>query len=203
MNFNLSLFLEAGKSKSSSIVIYRYEQCVLRYDQTNFFSIMQTGGIYWCNPYNVTDQQQFNMVLGNFFNTLSSNAANSSQMFAFGHVNYTDPPDLYGHAECTRDLSKEDCYSCLQYAVARILILCAPSQGGSYYGSSCRVRYEIFPFYNVSAVPNAAAPPPPPFPAAPPPTPTAVLPPTPTVAPPPSSHTNYGKSISQQLMLHI
>jgi Salt stress response/antifungal len=173
---------------------YRYDECFLHYSNKNFFSTMRYFGYYWCGSQNATDPQQFSTILGQLVNTLVSEAASSSKMFAAGFVNYTNFNKLYGVALCTRDLSKEDCYQCLQGCVENIPFYCDGRLGGRFYGESCNLRYQLSIFYNTSAVPNAAAPAPEPAPA-----------PTVPAVPPPAGKTSKGndngKSISRRHIL--
>jgi Salt stress response/antifungal len=100
--------------------------------------------------------------------TLISKAANSPKFFAAGFVNYTSFNKLYGLVQCTRDLTKEDCNTCLKNTTFYIPSYCGINTGGRLFGSTCIIQYDAtYLFYNASAVPNAAAPPPPPPPSSP------------------------------------
>ncbi|XP_020080795.1 cysteine-rich receptor-like protein kinase 10 isoform X3 [Ananas comosus] len=138
-----------------------YDNCMLRYDNLSFFSEVDNSFyVYMRNPNNVTEPQLFGNLLGQLMDTLTVTAARSPQMFAFGEVNFTKSNKLYGMAQCTRDLDSIDCYRCLTDYVGFIPSCCDGMQGGRVFGSSCVIRYELYQFYNVSAVQNMAAPPP-------------------------------------------
>ncbi|XP_044482996.1 cysteine-rich receptor-like protein kinase 10 isoform X2 [Mangifera indica] len=94
----------------------------------------------------------------------TAEAVNTSKMFATRKVNLDVSRTLYGLVQCTPDLSKFDCNSCLEAAFSYL----RTSQVGSRVLSpSCIVRYELYPFYNETeplAPPPLLSPPPPPIP---------------------------------------
>ncbi|OIT35706.1 cysteine-rich receptor-like protein kinase 10 [Nicotiana attenuata] len=84
--------------------------------------------------------------------------------FATKEANFSSPEKLYTLAQCTPDLSDSSCDRCLSTAIGNL-----PrhgSRGGRVLLPSCNVRYELYSFYNVTAV---ALPPPPPVRLSPPP----------------------------------
>lgn len=90
-------------------------------------------------------------------NNLITQAVNSSnQMFAAGYVDDAGSASkkLYGLVQCTRDLSKDECYWCLQEFVTRIPAYCYGKFGGRLLGTTCSVRYESYMFYNSTAASN-------------------------------------------------
>ncbi|XP_039131121.1 putative receptor-like protein kinase At4g00960 [Dioscorea cayenensis subsp. rotundata] len=61
---------------------------------------------------------------------------------------------------CTRDLSKEDCNTCLSSYIPQIKNLGnGHQQGGVLLGMSCYLRFEVYPFYNFSAINADTSPP--------------------------------------------
>ncbi|GJN14795.1 hypothetical protein PR202_gb01656 [Eleusine coracana subsp. coracana] len=77
---------------------------------------------------------------------------NNPRMFAAGAVDHTPLVKIYGMAQCTGDLGGDDCYSCLDRAVAYIPTYWGRKQGGQAILWSCFVRFESAIFYNVHAV---------------------------------------------------
>ncbi|KAG6528957.1 hypothetical protein ZIOFF_011149 [Zingiber officinale] len=150
---------ECPKGMSSTIW---YDICMLRYSNTNFFSAADTVyKVYERNVNNASDLQIFNQQLGNLMNSLATEAARSpSKLFAAGSANLTSFTKVYGLVQCTRDLSADDCYRCLLDSVGSIPSLCDGKQGCKVYGQSCRLRYEMAPFYNISATDVASSSPP-------------------------------------------
>jgi hypothetical protein len=133
-----------------------FDQCFLRYSNTNFFSISGQVLYGYCNLNDVVNPPQYNSILGQLMNTLVTQAVNNSnQMFAAGFTNVANSNNrLYSLVQCTRDLSKGDCYQCLQEFVKAIPNYCYGKFGGRLLGTSCSIRYESYLFYNDTAVPN-------------------------------------------------
>ncbi|XP_027171286.1 cysteine-rich receptor-like protein kinase 25 [Coffea eugenioides] len=175
------------------VAIVWYEQCFLRFsDQTIFSKAAFTPGYSLYNPKNITGSvsYQFGMDLGNLLNQAANQAADDTwgKKFAVQEGNISlqsaDQPadqarNLYTLAECTPDLSADDCKSCLRKAIEEL-----PSYGffggipigGRLLFPSCSIRYELYRFYNTassapplspklhvpaSPPPNSAPPPPP------------------------------------------
>ncbi|KAF3339377.1 cysteine-rich repeat secretory protein 38-like protein [Carex littledalei] len=133
-----------------------FDQCFLRYSNTNFFSIRGRVLYGYCNLNEVVNPPQYNTILAQLMNTLITQAVNhSNQMFAAGFTNVASPSNkLYGLVHCTQDLSRDDCYLCLQEFVKAIPDYCYGKFGGRLLGTSCGIRYESYKFYNNTAVPN-------------------------------------------------
>ncbi|XP_042463270.1 putative receptor-like protein kinase At4g00960 [Zingiber officinale] len=129
-----------------------YNRCMLRYSSTNFFSYYSTTqNFYQLDPSNETDPQVFNEHLGNLMNSLANAARASTRLFAAGNMSFTSFTNIYGLVQCTRDLPADECYNCLLNGIADIPNMCHERLGCKVLGQSCYVRYETFPFFNVSA----------------------------------------------------
>ncbi|XP_020092541.1 cysteine-rich receptor-like protein kinase 10 isoform X2 [Ananas comosus] len=137
-----------------------YDSCMLRYNNISIFSVLDSSfNICMPTPAKVSTQPQlFDNLLGRLMDNLTVTAAQSPEMFAFGEVNFTESNKIYGMAQCTRDLYSVDCYRCLRTFVEDILSCCDGNQGGRVLGRNCVLRYELYQFYNASALQNAAAP---------------------------------------------
>ncbi|XP_049936333.1 uncharacterized protein LOC116263652 [Nymphaea colorata] len=155
-----------------SAVVYM-EKCFLRYDNTNFFGRVSITFYSSCAVETVADPNLFYKQLGALMQNLSAVAvADPSRMFAVGEIGYNTSQAIYGLVQCKRDLSSIDCGSCLGSTVASIQNNCAGKQAGRFFGYSCDIRYEAYPFAlgSASASPPATAgaspgfvrPPPPP-----------------------------------------
>ncbi|XP_020092456.1 cysteine-rich receptor-like protein kinase 10 [Ananas comosus] len=142
-----------------------YDYCMLRYSNQSFFGVADSSfRIYMWNVQNVTDPQLFDDQLGQLMKSLAMKAAYGSgqpQLFAVGEVNFTSFNNIYGLAQCTRDLSPADCYGCLTSFIGSIPQCCSTKIGGRIFGENCIVRFESYQFYNLSAIENQTAPPPP------------------------------------------
>ncbi|KAM3239251.1 hypothetical protein P3L10_014285 [Capsicum annuum] len=145
------------------------DECLIRYSNESLFG---TPTRYtFVNTQSVSEPQRFTSVLGNVLDELLANVAanvngngsnRSLKIFATKEANYTAFQRVYTFAQCIPDVSVSTCENCLRTAIGNL-----PSDGRR--GSrvllpSCNVRYELYPFYNVTA---SASPPvrdaPPPF----------------------------------------
>ncbi|KAM3394244.1 cysteine-rich receptor-like protein kinase 10 [Capsicum galapagoense] len=119
------------------------DECLIRYSNESLFG---TSTRYtFVNTQSVSEPQRFTSVLGNVMDELLANVA--------ANVN-GNGSNLYTFAQCIPDVSVSTCENCLRTAIGNL-----PSDGRR--GSrvllpSCNVRYELYPFYNVTA----SAPPP-------------------------------------------
>ncbi|XP_044482990.1 cysteine-rich receptor-like protein kinase 10 isoform X2 [Mangifera indica] len=147
-----------------------YDECLFRYSNQSFFSIMSLDpGIILYNTQNITGSM-FGEKLVRLLMEAKAEAVNNSKMFATRKVNLDDFHTLYGLVQCTPDLSKFACNSCLETAFANL----RTSQVGSrVLFPSCSVRYELYSFYNEgeppAPLPLLSPPPPPTQPPPPPP----------------------------------
>jgi hypothetical protein len=151
-----------GSCSSRKAALIIYDDCLLRYSNTNFFGAADTSWWkYICNGHNaqpVVFMQGFTEVMNN----LTWMAAyGTPRMFAAGARELTPSVRLYGMAQCTRDLAGDDCMACLSDVAntATVTENCRRKEGGRFYHRSCSVRYEIYPFYHdAQAVEKAMSP---------------------------------------------
>ncbi|XP_057460354.1 cysteine-rich receptor-like protein kinase 10 isoform X2 [Actinidia eriantha] len=143
-----------------------YDSCLMEYSESNFYSVMNSAPIVCLyNLENVTNPTVFNSELGNLMRSLLASAASSPSRSAVGSTNFTDFSNIYAMLQCTRDLGPNSCLRCLQDIVTVIPDCCAGKQGGQVISWSCRLRFEIYSFFELPSPP----PPPPPPPLPPPP----------------------------------
>ncbi|KAI4298632.1 hypothetical protein L6164_032167 [Bauhinia variegata] len=131
-----------------------YAECMLRYSNQSFFSVPSSVPmVFLFNTANVSEQTRFNQLLGDTIKQAANQAANggADKKFATKDANFTSFITLYTLAQCTPDLSVQDCNTCLEGAIANLPICCDGKQGGRVLIPSCNIRYEVYPFYhNVS-----------------------------------------------------
>ncbi|KAL0659598.1 hypothetical protein Bca4012_080183 [Brassica carinata] len=142
-----------------------YDECIVRYSNRNILSTLSTNGaVVMSNGQNITSNQQaqFRDLVLSTMNQAASEAADSPRKFDARKANWTAPQSLYGLVQCTPDLTRQDCLSCLQQGINQ---LPTDKIGGQFLVPSCSSRYELYPFYNESAIttpqPPVSAPPPP------------------------------------------
>ncbi|GLU23239.1 hypothetical protein SLE2022_392620 [Rubroshorea leprosula] len=142
-------------------VVIWYDECLLRYSgKPNFFNESDYVFRSAWNDQNATDLTRFNDTLGTVLNDVTTQAASVAKRFATKEVNISVFDTLYSLVQCTPDLSSTDCSRCLRAAIANHLRRRIGSIGGRFLFPSCNFRYEVYSFYNESAVTALASPPP-------------------------------------------
>ncbi|XP_059639555.1 cysteine-rich receptor-like protein kinase 10 [Cornus florida] len=170
-----------------------YDKCMLRYANQSFFSTMEESpNVNVWNPYNVTEQDRFEQLLGETVDDLATLASNDESgnvtRFATQEADFTAFQKLHSLAQCTPDLSGSDCNRCLRVAISFLPTCYVGRQGGRVLLPSCNIRFEISPFYTSVAT-------------APPPTPILLSPPPP--APTPLASPQGKGTISSQTIIVI
>ncbi|MED6170592.1 hypothetical protein PIB30_032498 [Stylosanthes scabra] len=126
-----------------------YEQCMVRYSNTSFFSVPSTQpSNLMSNNFNVsTNQTMFVSLLVTTMNKTADEAAFSLNKYATKEQKVTEVQTIFNLAQCTKDLSVQDCRTCLGFAVAQIPVCCKGRRGGRVLLPSCNIRFELYPFY--------------------------------------------------------
>ncbi|XP_028777932.1 putative receptor-like protein kinase At4g00960 [Neltuma alba] len=134
---------------SKEAVIW-YDECMLRYSNTSFFStIDKWPTVVILNPNNISNsyQARFKSFLLDFMNDTASMVAvaksvSEEKAYAKNQANFQSQT-VYSLAQCTPDLRLEDCRSCLS-GVIRSIPLCSEGKiGGRAVNPSCNIRYEM------------------------------------------------------------
>jgi hypothetical protein len=146
-----------------------YDECLLRYSNFPIFSTINYGpGQALPNPQSIQEAERDSFIglVDSTFDSLAILASNSvtGKKFATKEVEFNSslaaPQKLYSLVQCTPDLSVSDCYKCLRVAIGNQSSCCDGRQGGRVLLPSCNIRYEVNPFYNVTAASPAFPPPP-------------------------------------------
>ncbi|XP_030511487.2 cysteine-rich receptor-like protein kinase 10 isoform X4 [Rhodamnia argentea] len=129
-----------------------YDECMLKYSDQSIFSVLEiVPGEAMPDAGNVADPNRFVQLLGETMNYAAERASGSEsgKKFAVVEANFTSSQKLYTLAQCTPDLTGSDCNTCLRAAIASL----PQGEGGGWsFTPSCGVRFELYPFYNASAV---------------------------------------------------
>ncbi|KAF8030665.1 hypothetical protein BT93_E2949 [Corymbia citriodora subsp. variegata] len=136
-----------------------YDECMLRYSNQSIYGVMaQVPSLMMYNTGNITDPTRFMQVLGQSMDSVAraASADESGKKVAVNETDFTSLQKLYSLAQCTPDLTASDCNTCLRAAIGG---LPQEKQGGRTFTPSCSVRFELYPFYNASAVATPAPPP--------------------------------------------
>ncbi|CAL1397727.1 unnamed protein product [Linum trigynum] len=135
-----------------------YDRCLVRYSNRSAFSV-QPDTFMLYNTRNVSEPDRFNELLGRVMNEIVAEAANGeAKKFATKGVELSAFQSLYTLAQCTDDLSEENCDRCLRTCLSLLPSCCGGKQGGRVLLPSCNIRYEVYPFYEGAAVATAAPP---------------------------------------------
>lgn len=129
-----------------------YAECIVRYSNVGFFSTVATSPEYsLSNPNNITNNStnSFMNFLSNTMNQTAEAAANSAKRFSTKEANLSQSQTLYCLAQCTEDLSPQNCTTCLAQAIRELPICCYAKQGARVGFPSCNVWYELYPFYGL------------------------------------------------------
>ncbi|GLJ22409.1 hypothetical protein SUGI_0421850 [Cryptomeria japonica] len=125
------------------------DDCFLRYDKFNFFRDLDISGMPFPNESHITSNSQaFEATVTNLLKTLSEKAYEpANKDFAMGSASYSSSGKVYGLVQCWRTLEREDCKRCLLYARQEAQSCCSIDKGAQVLSTSCKIRYEIYPFF--------------------------------------------------------
>ncbi|XP_028787879.1 cysteine-rich receptor-like protein kinase 19 [Neltuma alba] len=139
--------------------------CIVRYSDQQIFGSYGNPefSFPYFDPTNATDTN-FNATLNDLLQKLAKKAAagDSRHKFAALNVEHMYKKDLYGLAQCTPDLSEQDCGKCLKKAIMELNHCCNDKIGARIIKLSCNVRYEDYLFYDKNVVDSLQPSPPPP-----------------------------------------
>ncbi|XP_052301571.1 cysteine-rich receptor-like protein kinase 44 isoform X42 [Populus trichocarpa] len=152
VNDSTHKILEVCPNKMEAFGVY--ELCMIRYSNRSIFGVVnEEPYIYRANRKNVLDVTLFNQALQTLFARLQAKAAsgNSLKKFATGNQS-AGVETVYAIVQCTPDLSKGQCSSCL-LDVFRMIPNCCDGNVQGKIGvrlirPSCNLRWEIGPFFN-------------------------------------------------------
>ncbi|KAK1556426.1 hypothetical protein Q3G72_004879 [Acer saccharum] len=144
------------KNCSSEDAIIWYDLCQIHYSSQNFFSI--NTGYYGKFPDSndqrkrISDPVLLTEVLKYLMDNITSEASSDPLKFAVGEINFIKSNNIYGLAQCTRDISASYCNSCLSSASVELVDKYGDLEGGIVVDSNCNVRFELQRFYNGSSI---------------------------------------------------
>ncbi|KAF8043204.1 hypothetical protein BT93_A1523 [Corymbia citriodora subsp. variegata] len=128
-----------------------YDNCLLKYSNVEFFGKIDTKNkFYLLNVQDVDmDFMEFFRKIKQLLGNLTDEAVAGPKKYAYGELGLGGYKTLFGLAQCTRDLSGDDCRTCLEGAISDLPSCCYGKRGGRTVGGSCNVRYELYPFVDV------------------------------------------------------
>ncbi|KAI9123924.1 hypothetical protein K1719_005224 [Acacia pycnantha] len=136
-----------------------FDNCMLRYTGGKYFRYDSVNPGVSLQDGGSSDLQQFNISVFQLLNDLTTKAAKSPTVkkFAVGQVILSSSPSpvnttVYGLEQCIDDLTSDQCETCLRKAIGILANCCEGKQGARVLLASCNIRYELYPFYNITAV---------------------------------------------------
>ncbi|PNX83323.1 cysteine-rich receptor-like protein kinase [Trifolium pratense] len=128
-----------------------YDECFLCYTNT-YFSIDKIDPRANLDDGNIdssVDLGRFNQSLYGLLNRLVMEAA-TAKKFATGEAVVTEWRKVHGLMQCADDITNSECERCLRNAIGT---LPNGKQGARALLPFCNVRYQLYPFFNLSSPP--------------------------------------------------
>ncbi|KAL3740622.1 hypothetical protein ACJRO7_021830 [Eucalyptus globulus] len=147
------------RSPNRRVSMIWYDECMLRYFDGSIHSVMeQMPSITMYHTRKITNPTHFMQVLRETMDDITARASvgNSGKKLAVAEASFTSLQKLYTLAQCTPDLTVLECNTCLRATIAG---LPRGKQGGRLFTPSCSMRFELYPFYNASAMAVLVPPP--------------------------------------------
>ncbi|KAK8592293.1 hypothetical protein V6N13_062879 [Hibiscus sabdariffa] len=139
-----------------------YNNCMLRYSNLSIFSSMaERPNVSLTYNVTATEPNRFNQLVATVMKDIASRAPNATpgtKKFATKEATFEVFQTLYSLGQCTPDVSSDDCYTCLQEAIADLQFYCSGLTSGFTMFPSCTAQYSTTPFYNLNQT-EAALPP--------------------------------------------
>ncbi|XP_019089065.1 PREDICTED: cysteine-rich receptor-like protein kinase 15 [Camelina sativa] len=133
-------------------VIY-YDECMLRYSDRNILSTLTYNGASTMLNGNISSNQNqiygYEDLVSSTMNKAAMEAANSSRKFCAMKADSTALQTLYVLTQCTPDLTRVECLRCLQNSINAMPLY---RTGARFLYPSCNSRYELYVFYNETAI---------------------------------------------------
>ncbi|KAM2620247.1 hypothetical protein TB1_036296 [Malus domestica] len=142
-----------------------YEKCMLRYSNRFIYGVMETEpsrpSLYYWNINNISssDLDGFNQELKKLLDSIRREAAagGSLRKFAFGNTSGPTFQTIFALAQCTPDISEQNCRDCLVVAFVYIDDFYG-KVGGGVNKPSCYFRFDLYPFYDPTTVKQLPSP---------------------------------------------
>eukprot|EP00253_Pinus_taeda_P015957 PITA_15957 len=139
--------------------------CFLRYNSFNFYNNISYNSLnkIKCGSGTATGFDQFSADTQTQLRKTAHKAAESPKLFAADVVDDVISPSykIYSMAQCIGEMSRESCNACLAFCETGIFaenVCNEGTLGARYLSLNCHLRFETFPFLNVSFLSPAPAP---------------------------------------------
>ncbi|KAJ0239424.1 Cysteine-rich receptor-like protein kinase 29 [Hirschfeldia incana] len=133
-----------------------YTQCMFRYSNRTIYGRKETNPrlSFRAGETTSSNQDEFERLQRELLNRLKGVAAGGGGNRKYAQGNSSASPGyrrFYGSAQCTPDLSEEDCNDCLIYGFESIPSCCDGEIGLRWACPSCNFRFETWRFYELDS----------------------------------------------------
>ncbi|KAK4258886.1 hypothetical protein QN277_005285 [Acacia crassicarpa] len=136
-----------------------YDECMLRYSNESLNPLVPAVPMRNTNTIPSSERGRFEDLLANMLSDVTQRAnTQTGKKFATAEVNFTSSETLYGLAQCVPD--SMHCDACFSSAISSLPNCCSGSKGATILVPSCNLRYEFYPFYNITHVSSESLVPP-------------------------------------------
>ncbi|KMZ56555.1 Receptor-like protein kinase, putative,expressed [Zostera marina] len=128
-----------------------YDTCFLRYSSIDFFGVPM--GFVISNSYVKNSSADLELFLGTRAKLLqnlmflATNGTFLPPLFSSGQSFISNGTQLYALTQCTRDLTSQSCFDCLQNMIKIVPEYSGSSKGSWYLGESCYLMYDDYLFF--------------------------------------------------------
>ncbi|XP_021723594.1 cysteine-rich receptor-like protein kinase 10 isoform X2 [Chenopodium quinoa] len=138
------------------------ENCTLRFSNYSFFNLLQLqpNSVLENTNFITNHVKDWTKLLNDSLRNVTSKAASVKSGNKFATTKAWFSPlkqNLYALAQCTPNLTREDCTKC--FGVAKTLFNSLLRRGGIVLTPSCNLRYELYEFFNLTKLkPSSSSP---------------------------------------------
>ncbi|KAI4323603.1 hypothetical protein L6164_023196 [Bauhinia variegata] len=145
---NISRMIMRHCPNNASAVLW-YPFCLLRYSNQNFFAKLTVSPRIpmFDATQNFTSAGEFDSDARILMNGLIQTAAETPMMFGTHMFNINGTQRRYGWVQCSRDITSEECRTCLSNMLEDVDNCCQEKKVWRIFSPSCVVMYETQPFF--------------------------------------------------------
>jgi hypothetical protein len=139
-----------SQCSSNRTAIIWYDECMLRYSDTNFFGVEDTSlMVFMWNVHNSSvSPTETDFGQGAQMDDLISKALASDKLFNASSRPADSGSDVrYGLVQCTRDIDSTSCNNCFGILMTEANRCCEAKKGWRVLSPSCNIRYENYSFF--------------------------------------------------------
>ncbi|GER27218.1 cysteine-rich receptor-like protein kinase 29 [Striga asiatica] len=129
------------------------DNCMLRYsNETLTGTVDVRPTLFMWNTQNATSPDRFMKDVKSLLINITDQAANSTRRIAAANMTGPDFQYIFALVQCTPDLGPDNCNRCLTEIYSDVRDCCDRRRGARVVAPSCSLRYEAYPFYNITRI---------------------------------------------------